>query len=457
MPKRGAKGPSGSGPDPKRVGPDVEASGSTNSAASLLARIKELETTVRDLKLANQVLQATEREFRLLADNMPAYFAYIDSSHRYRFVNRQHERIFKVPGASVLGKHVKEVLGKDAYEALKDYMEAALKGKRVSFEMPAEPLAAGPRWIAATLYPDCDETGRCTGFYALVVDITEMKRSDLALRREKARAQKYLDLVGVIVVAIDTKGKVMLINRKGCEILGYREEEILGKSWITNFLPKRLRKRVNTYRKQLLAGEVESIDYFENPVVTKSGEERVISWSNIVLRDDEGRITSTLSAGSDITEHIRAEERLKASMQELDRQRKALEDKNIALRELLGQVELEKTRMKEDVAATVSEAVLPLLTKMRLKGASRKYISLVERYLNDLASPYARKITRRSLRLTPREIEICDMLKGGLSSKEMAELLGISLETVEKHRHHIRKKLGISKKNINLASYLQSL
>jgi DNA-binding CsgD family transcriptional regulator len=81
----------------------------------------------------------------------------------------------------------------------------------------------------------------------------------------------------------------------------------------------------------------------------------------------------------------------------------------------------------------------------------------VERHLTDLTSPYARRISEGRLRLTPREMEICDLLKGGLSSKEVAELLGISPETVEKHRRHIRKKLGISKKDINLVTYLQNI
>lgn len=434
---------------------------SAKSVSELKNRIRRLEAAVRELETTNETLKAKEREFQLLADSVPAYFAYIDAAHRYRFVNKQHKRFFKVSGSTIIGKHVRDVLGAKTYAALRGYMERALAGEQVFFELEFEPPAVGPRWVEFTFYPDCypdcDESGHCKGFYVLAVNITEKKRADLALRQERERAQKYLDLVGVIVVALDTEGRVALINRKGCEILGYKEQKILGKRWITNFVPEHLKNDIETYRKQLLAGEIESIDYYENPVLTGSGDLRFISWTNIILRDENGKMTGTLSAGSDVTEHIRTEERLEASMQELDKQRKALEEKNIALRELIGQVELEKTRMKEDITATVGDVIKPLLAKMRLKGASRKYVGLVERHLSDLASPYARRIGDSRLRLTPREIEICDLLKGGLSSKDVAELLGISSETVEKHRRHIRAKLGISKKDINLVTYLQSI
>lgn len=421
-------------------------------------KIRQIEATVRELEAANRTLYAREREFYRMADNVPAYFAYIDSAHGYRFVNKQHRQFFRVSGTTIIGKHVRDVLGTEIYEALKEHMEEAMSGKQVSFEMQIEQPAGELRWVAFTFYPDCDQSGDCAGFYVLALDVTDKKKKvDLALRRERDKAQEYLDLVGVIVVALDTKGQVVLINRKGCEILGYKEHEILGKDWVTNFVPRHIRKGIDTHRKRVLAGDIEAVDYYENPIATRIGEERVISWTNITLRDEHGKMTGTLSAGSDVTEYIRTEKRLESSMRELDRQRTALEEKNIALRELIGQVELEKTRMKEDIAATANEVILPLLAKIRLKGASRKYIGLLKRYLSDLTSPYARKITQSRLGLSPREIEICDMLKGGLSSKDIAELLGISHETVEKHRRHIRKKLGISKKHINLVSYLQSM
>jgi DNA-binding NarL/FixJ family response regulator len=88
---------------------------------------------------------------------------------------------------------------------------------------------------------------------------------------------------------------------------------------------------------------------------------------------------------------------------------------------------------------------MPILKKLRLKGVSPKYIKLLEHNLKELTSSFGSKISQRSAKLTSREIEICGMIKGGLGSKEISELLNVSRQTIEKHRKNIRKKLGLSR------------
>ena len=139
------------------------------------------------------------------------------------------------------------------------------------------------------------------------VSVKELQKSEKALRREKDKVQKYLDVAGVMLVAIDADQTVTLINKKGCEILEYNEKEIIGKNWFNNFLPKRVNKEASTVFRKLMAGEVELIEYFENPVTAKSGEERFIAWHNTTLRDENGHIHATLSSGEDITERKRME------------------------------------------------------------------------------------------------------------------------------------------------------
>jgi PAS domain S-box-containing protein len=143
---------------------------------------------------------------------------------------------------------------------------------------------------------------------------TERKRAEEALRQERDRAQKYLDIAGVVIVAINAKGEVTLINRKGSEILGYEQEEIISKNWFDNFLPVSIMKEeVRTVFHRLMASEIEPVEYYENPVLIKGGEERIIAWHNAILKDDEGNIIGTLSSGEDITERKRAEEALRES------------------------------------------------------------------------------------------------------------------------------------------------
>jgi PAS domain S-box-containing protein len=134
------------------------------------------------------------------------------------------------------------------------------------------------------------------------------RRADEALRKERDRAQRYLDIAEVMLVAINEMGNVALINRKGCKILGYNEEELVGKSWFDTCLPARIREDVRFIFQRLVDGEVEPVEYYENPVQTKSGEERIIAWHNTVVVDEGGDIVGTLSSGQDITERVRSEE-----------------------------------------------------------------------------------------------------------------------------------------------------
>jgi len=148
---------------------------------------------------------------------------------------------------------------------------------------------------------------------------------------------------------------------------------------------------------------------------------------------------------------------LKESKSKLEEQKLSLEQKNSALTELIEHMERAKNKIKEDVAINVNEILLPILEKLKLKGITSRYIDLFRYYLKNLASSFGNEITRKSAELTPKEIEICSMLRGSLTSKEVSQLLNLSSQTIDKHRKNIRKKLGISGKKVNLTSYLQKI
>jgi len=141
-------------------------------------------------------------------------------------------------------------------------------------------------------------------------DITERKRAEEALHQERDRAQRYLDVAGVIMLALDAHGTITLINQRGCQVLGYEEQELLGQNWFETYLPESVRETVVGVFEQLKAGESGPGKYHENPVLTRTGEERLIAWYNTLLPDEAGRIVGTLSSGEDITERKRAEEAL---------------------------------------------------------------------------------------------------------------------------------------------------
>jgi PAS domain S-box-containing protein len=133
------------------------------------------------------------------------------------------------------------------------------------------------------------------------------------LGKEKDKAQQYLDVASAMFVAIDHDQKVTLINKKGCEVLGYEEEEIVGKNWFDLILPDNARKEMKAVFARLMSGEIESVEYVENLVATKSGKKRMIAWHNAILADEEGHAAGTISSGYDITDRKQAEDALKKS------------------------------------------------------------------------------------------------------------------------------------------------
>lgn len=144
-------------------------------------------------------------------------------------------------------------------------------------------------------------------------DITVRKRMEQAIRDERDRAQQYLDVAAVIFVALDAEGRVTLINRKGCEVLGYAEAELLGRSWFGCCLPVAVREETERLFRELISGAPGAGEYHENAVLTKAGEERIVAWRNKLIWDDRQRIIGSLSSGEDITERKHAEEALRRS------------------------------------------------------------------------------------------------------------------------------------------------
>lgn len=139
----------------------------------------------------------------------------------------------------------------------------------------------------------------------------KITEKDELIDKEKIKSQKYLDIVNTIVVAIDEKGNVSLINEKGASILGYSENEIIGENWFESFIPPAIKNEMFSVFKELMNENVKPVEYHENQILTKDKEIRIIAWHNTILKDDNGKLVGTLSSGEDITERLKTENILK--------------------------------------------------------------------------------------------------------------------------------------------------
>ena len=179
--------------------------------------------------------------------------------------------------------------------------------------------------VSVTASPIADASGRIIGASKVARDISERKTAQAALKRERDRAQRYLNTADVILLTLDLEGRVTLINRKGCELLGYAEPELRGRAWIETAIPARLRSEITGHFQNLIAGD---LTVLERPVVTRTGEERLIEWHNTLLRDEAGTVVGTFSSGTDVTERSQA---LAALQTAEERMRFALESAEVGI------------------------------------------------------------------------------------------------------------------------------
>ena len=135
--------------------------------------------------------------------------------------------------------------------------------------------------------------------------------------KESNELRNYLDVVGSLIGIVDREQKIIFANKKTCDVSGYKIEDLLGKNYFDILLPERIKEQVRAGFVMYMAGELEPPEFFENRLLTKNGEERIIYWHDVILRDDDGNIIGTISSGDDITKRKLAEEELSKAYEDL--------------------------------------------------------------------------------------------------------------------------------------------
>jgi PAS domain S-box-containing protein len=303
--------------------------------------------------------------------------------------------------------------------------------------------------------PIMGENGGDSGLIFLGKDVTSSKRAEEILRTSEMRYRRLFEAARDGVLIIDpASGRIIDANPCMIEMVGFTKDELIDKLF-WEISPPEYNDPGKTRFKELL--ERGYIRYDDIPRLSK--DRRLIDVefvSNAYLVQDTRVIQSNIR---DITERKKAENALRQSEEKLMEQNNLLEQKNAALREIMSQHQSEKERIESQVQANVDHLLRPVIEKLKGTGNSLvdRYIELLEAAMNEITSRFGNSISSRMLSLTQREIDICNMIKNGFSSKQISQALHISTRTIETHRNSIRKKLDISGKKVNLATYLKSL
>ena len=291
--------------------------------AELEKRIQELEHVEYKFKRAEEAIQASENRYRAVVEDMPGLICSFLPGGEITFVNKAYCEYFGETFEDLVGTNFLSLIPESEQKAVMDNISALeVESPTQSHEHTVVAPNGDIRWQSWTNRALFDNQEKTVGYQSIGMDITERKQVEEALRQERNRAQKLLDIAGVMFVAIDANGQVALVNQKGSAVLGYAQNEIIGKNWFDNFLPVIIKDQTKTVFNRLMAGEIAQIEYYENPVLTKIGQERIIAWHNTILKDDDGSISGTLSSGEDITERKRTEVALRESEEKLARARK---------------------------------------------------------------------------------------------------------------------------------------
>ena len=259
------------------------------------------------------VVVALKEPFSMMAkasstyDTIPVSVVVADGEGIVRQVNQATTRCFAKSSEDIVGQDNHDILhpcGINKSEC--KICQAIERKKQTTVE-----VAFGKLHKQYTVSP-IEIDGQVTGTLQICTDMTERKNFEDALLFEKETAQNYLDIVDVILLVIDKENKIQLLNRRGCEIIGYDFHEVVGKNWIENFLPVQIQKEIiDVADKFKSADKVAS--YYENPILTKNGEERLIAWRNTPLFDQENHFIGILCSGEDVTERRKVQQQIKES------------------------------------------------------------------------------------------------------------------------------------------------
>jgi diguanylate cyclase (GGDEF)-like protein/PAS domain S-box-containing protein len=263
--------------------------------------------------------EAQERKYRILVENLPQRVFFKDCNSVFVSVNERFAQDFGRRAEDLVGKTDLDIVPDELAEKFRADDRRVMANRQPETLVEKTLLQGRERTVEVVKAPVLDDDGRLIGLLGIFNDVTERVEAEEALRKARDRAQNYLDVAGVILLALSKEGKVTMINRKGCHVLGYTEEELVGRDWFATCLPEGIRAEIRQVFDGLVQGETSLYEYSENPVLTKDGQERQIAWHNTIVKDAAGTITGTLSSGEDVTARRRAEAALVESEQRFRR------------------------------------------------------------------------------------------------------------------------------------------
>ncbi|MCE5244123.1 MAG: PAS domain S-box protein [Desulfobacteraceae bacterium] len=294
---------------------------------------------------------------------------------------------------------------------------------------------------------------------AAVRDVTERQRFDEELERRQSFFRRIIDSDPTLIYVKDREGRIVLANRSLADFFGIPMKDLIGKTILDCMQDREAAKEMQRDDREILYGKIDRVErelHFKN----NAGHDQWIYMIKLPMKNNEGAIDQLIGVCIVLTEYKMMRRAIARREKELSANRRELEMTNTALEVLLKRMEREKDNLVENILVNMNERVLPYLQKLessRLDEVQKACLDILKAALAEIGSPFTRNLPRKHADLSTMEVRVASLVKAGRENKEIAQILGVSLNTIMTHRYHLRAKLGVKGKKINLRSYLNSI
>jgi len=396
-------------------------------------------------KQAEQSARAKEREYRDFLNNM-ANGVLICSADKdssdfiVEELNNAAQKMTDTSGEDVLGKNILAALpGAGDCGILSALKRVYKTGEPIS--LPRCYYSYGPRelWLKGHTY--LLHSGKIVLIFN---DISAEERLKKELRQQKKQLNQIIDLAADAFFLVNSELIIIQTNQSASELTGYSKEELIGQPFSFIYSEKEQKRVAHTPPPQV------GIPVRRERVwIGKNGKEFTVELQVRAMPDG-----SYQGFARDVTKRKQYQQELLDSQIELKKKKSEIEETNIALRVLIKKSEEEKEELKERITANTLCLVNPYIEKLKksnLTQEQKKNVQIIESTLANLISPFTRSAMLKNMKLSQTELKVANLIKQGKKTKEIADILCVSPQTINKHRSNIRRKMGLKNRNTSIS------
>ena len=413
-------------------------------------KIEQLVKEASERKRIEETLCESEERFRVLCESAASCVFFLEN-RVIKYVNQTTLDTFGYTEEEVLGRDTSFVhVSPEKFEEVSELMRQALpKDGSLHIEWPFRKKNGQTIWMDnyLTTMPSGDIAG-------ILHDITDRKEAERALKESEERFRDTVAMLPSVIIEYGLDGILNYVNPHGYMLASYDPEDFEeGFHVLQLAAPEEHEKHYERIERMMQGENVPPAEY---RLLSKDGK---TFWGLVTsgLIKKDGEVVGVRTYTVDITERKEAEEALKERTIELELKKKSLEEINTAMKVLLKKREEDKIEIEDNVMTNVRELITPYFKKIKktdLDDHQKTFLSIIESNMDEIISPFTRKLTLKYLKLTPTEIRIVNLIRQGNTTKNIAKILKVSHRTIDTHRKNIRGKIGLGNKKENLRTHL---